>query len=102
METTVAPALTAASMAFSRSELLLEAATDRIMVAPGAMAWAHSTSSAVSIAQPVSVPALFPRTWTVVELRPNWVQKVFRSFWIWELPYASTMAIFWLAPVADN
>ena len=78
--------MTAASTALRRSVRLLEAATERMIVAPGAMAWAHSTSKAVSMAQPVSRLWLIPSTCTVVEARPNWAQKVFRSAWILALP----------------
>ena len=37
---------------------------------------------------------------SVVEVSPNWRQKVSKSFWMLAFPYASTIAIFWLAPVA--
>ncbi len=60
------------------------------MVAPGAIACAHSTSSDSSISQPPVesvegrlLPPVWLTTLTVVDGRLNWVSKVLRSDWMY-------------------
>src|SRR6267143_4387846 len=85
-------------------------ATTRTMFAPGAIAWAYSTSRLVSIDQPIS-------SWNVLlganaghppvghrivkeggAAMPKVLSKTVRSFWTVGLPNASTMSIVWPVP----
>src|SRR5262249_47453172 len=65
MDTTEAPWYTEMSTAFNRSEKLLEAASTSRILAAGAIAWAHSTSNAISSAQPALVRGLNPAAYTL-------------------------------------
>ena len=79
----------------------------RMMCAPGAIAWAYSTSRVVSCAQPTIVESLgskagtlpYLTTSTVVFGKPHCWSKTFRSFWIVGEPNESTIRMVRPAPV---
>src|SRR5713226_488696 len=93
------------------------AATSRTMLAPGAIAWAYSTSRLVSMLHPKGSWG-FPPKWPPLVTkegvvhppggqiivkdggggRRNTASKRARSFEIVGLPYASTMTIVWPDP----
>ena len=80
--------------------LALEASTSRI-VAPGAIAWAHSTSSDSSSAQPLSVfgcPCGVSFWKQLLHGKPNCVSKAARSPETVGSSNASTIAIVCPAP----
>ena len=107
IDTTDAPLRFAvATPAVSRSPVLRLLHSISRRLACGAMAWAHSTSSAVSSAPlPVAVvvgSVLLPSCPTTVRLggagRPNWASNVARSDWIDGRLSESMIAIVWPAP----
>src|SRR5260370_3106907 len=80
--------LVAPSTAANKSTKLLVAASTRTIFALGAMAWAHSMSSAASCDQPQFTAGCEPLAKTFLKHRlaavhagsPNWVEKTLRSF----------------------
>src|SRR5260370_33094316 len=86
-----------------------DAATPRTIFAPGAMAWAHSTSRLVSTVQLISACGMFlglnvgqPVGQRIVKDGgagiPKVLSKTARSFVIVGLPKASTMRMVWPLP----
>ena len=83
--------------------MLAELASTKRIVALGAMACAHSTSSEISKPQSaLVVGSLAPPVWlTILKFaagRPNFASKAAKSLAMFGSLYASTMAIVWPLP----
>src|SRR3954469_16517618 len=101
IETTLAPCCTATSTACSSAVKLLLLASTSTIFALGAITCAHSTSKAISNAQPASVTGLVPLAYTflkhpfeVVQVARPYVElKCERSAAMFGSSYASTILI---------